>query len=124
MLKKILIWIILIAGAMHIWKTPEFQEYKKRIVGDVWQSAGSITKTQSMVKPVDLYEHFVHRFNEFAPPEQQHLKQISRSVDSIDRFVDNYCFESDPYHPIFSDKNLTSVCRQAIKTQSALHKNR
>ncbi|WP_440906167.1 hypothetical protein ACMZOO_08050 [Catenovulum sp. SX2] len=124
MFKKLLIWIVLIAAAMHIWQTPEFQKYKKRIVGDVWQSAGSVTKSDSMIKPSDLHEHFTHRFDQFAPSEQQHLKQISRSEQSISRFIENYCYQPDePYHPIFSDRNLADVCRQAIKTQAALSKN-
>lgn len=125
MLKKLLIWIVLIAAAMHIWQTPEFQNYKNRIVGDVWQTAGSATKSNSSMKATDLYEHFSHRFDQFAPSEQQHLNQISRSEQSIQRFIDNYCQQNEqPYHPIFSDKNLMDVCRQATKTLAALKKNK
>lgn len=113
MLKKLFIWLLLIVTMMKIWETAEFQQYKDRIIGDMW----SLADEKSGHKKLKMAEKFGKKMSywmeNFSAKEKAYIAEVALKTSNFNAFLENYCYEKVPFHPILNSENLIVACDKA-----------
>lgn len=122
MSKTLIVVVVLAGGLWYALQQPEFHQYKNKIVDQVWQSAEKSTSKTRKFDADRLYEHFESQLYRWSEGADAELKEISDDTESIYSFHSNYCKEDINYHPVFSEDELSKVCREAASLLDILPK--
>ena len=122
MLKKLLIWTIVFAVSVHIWKHPEFQQYKEYMTDKIWFLAAESTNTKINAKTSMYFEKMQFWMENFTTAEKDLISELSQKPANFHSFISNYCQSKTDYHPVLSKQNLKLACKKALELKSLIER--
>ncbi|MCU4677073.1 hypothetical protein N7931_15675 [Catenovulum sp. 2E275] len=113
MLKKLIIWAVILLAAVQLSKTQQFQQIKNESFAKIWDMLEHKSKTKTSNQAQQFSKSIQFWLESFSPQEKQLIKDITSTEQSYLSFINNYCYEAKPYHPILSNAHLLLVCDKA-----------
>jgi hypothetical protein len=117
-MKKLLILIVAIAVFLHFYPQPEIESWLNEQKSDMMAKFSDATDTQIRLKADKIYSDLKSQFEHFSNEEQDFLKEVTSSRESVKTFFTDFC-EGNKQSPHLHSENQKKVCNK-IEQFSAL----
>ncbi|GEM_PF-3307675 len=119
MLKKLTMWALFLVLAVQVWKMPDFQQFKDETIAGVWDLASEKSHKKELTQVSEFASRIKYWMENFDDQEKEYIKQVTESQSNFEQFVQNYCREAKPFHPVLSNAHLLLACDKAKQSLQA-----
>lgn len=123
MLRKLLFWVIVLAGAHTAWNTPEIkqeiQSFFDNTIDDSMAAAKAASPKTLSISPKQIKSNLLNGLSDIKDVERYYIEEVAQSKQSTLAFQKEWCGNSY-LHPVLNDIKKESVCKQISKMQTLL----
>lgn len=116
-MKNLLILIVAIAIFLHFYPQPELENWYLTQKENLLAEFNDATDTKVRLNPSKIYRDLESKLDRFNENEQDYIKQITTTRNSVKDFFSEYC-EGKKRSPKLHQENQNTVCSTISKYQS------